>query len=97
MRMLQIFVTNIFMHILIVTSPLFYLLQVFRTDLITAMKLHDSYQLNPEDYYELADPWRQEWEKGVQVPVSPESIPQCTVRYEAFFLPVRLFLFNGCT
>lgn len=77
---------------------LFYLLQVFRTDLITAMKLHDSYQLNPEDYYELADPWRQEWEKGVQVPVSPDSIPQCTVRYEAFFfLPVRLFLFNGCT
>lgn len=65
--------------------PLFYLLQVFRTDLITAMKLHDSYQLNPEDYYELADPWRQEWEKGVQVPVSPDSIPQCTVRYEAFF------------
>lgn len=58
------------------------LLQVFRTDLITAMKLHDSYQLNPEDYYELADPWRQEWEKGVQVPVSPDSIPQPKVRYE---------------
>ncbi|KAM6913186.1 protein Jade-1 isoform 1-T2 [Xenentodon cancila] len=50
--------------------------EVFRTDLITAMKLHDSYQLNPEDYYILADPWRQEWEKGVQVPVSPQSIPQ---------------------
>lgn len=58
---------------------------MFRTDLITAMKLHDSYQLNPEDYYELADPWRQEWEKGVQVPVSPESIPQCSVRYEGVF------------
>ncbi|TRY99104.1 hypothetical protein DNTS_021539 [Danionella cerebrum] len=54
--------------------------EVFRTDLITAMKLHDSHQLNPEDYYELADPWRQEWEKGVQVPVSPEAIPQCSVR-----------------
>ncbi|XP_054913101.1 protein Jade-1 isoform X7 [Poeciliopsis prolifica] len=50
--------------------------EVFRTDFITAMKLHDSYQLNPEDYYVLADPWRQEWEKGVQVPVSPQSIPQ---------------------
>ncbi|XP_015200359.2 protein Jade-1 isoform X2 [Lepisosteus oculatus] len=54
--------------------------EVFRTDLITAMKLHDSYQLNPEDYYILADPWRQEWEKGVQVPVSPESIPWPVVR-----------------
>uniref|UniRef100_A0A8C7F3D9 Protein Jade-1 n=1 Tax=Oncorhynchus kisutch TaxID=8019 RepID=A0A8C7F3D9_ONCKI len=50
--------------------------QVFRTDFITAMKLHDTYQLNPEDYYVLADPWRQEWEKGVQVPVSPHTIPQ---------------------
>lgn len=56
------------------------LLQVFRTDLITAMKVHDSYQLNPEDYYVLADQWRQEWEKGVQVPVSPQSIPQPVAR-----------------
>lgn len=53
---------------------------MFRTDLITAMKVHDSYQFNPEEYYVLADPWRQEWEKGVQVPVSPQSIPQPTVR-----------------
>ncbi|XP_034418678.1 protein Jade-1 isoform X1 [Cyclopterus lumpus] len=54
--------------------------EVFRTDLITAMKVHDSYQLNPEEYYVLADPWRQEWEKGVQVPVSPQSIPQPVTR-----------------
>ncbi|XP_037098218.1 protein Jade-1 isoform X1 [Syngnathus acus] len=54
--------------------------EVFRTDLITAMKVHDSHQLNPEDYYVLADPWRQEWEKGVQVPVSPRSIPQPVAR-----------------
>uniref|UniRef100_A0A671LXT8 Protein Jade-1 n=1 Tax=Sinocyclocheilus anshuiensis TaxID=1608454 RepID=A0A671LXT8_9TELE len=66
--------------------------EVFRTDLITAMKLHDSYQLNPEDYYELADPWRQEWEKGVQVPVSPDSIPQCTVRTVAEKCPAALFI-----
>lgn len=66
--------------------------EVFRTDLITAMKLHDSYQLNPEDYYELADPWRQEWEKGVQVPVSPDSIPQCTVRTVAEKCPTPLFI-----
>ncbi|KAM8939487.1 protein Jade-1 [Pelodytes ibericus] len=49
--------------------------EVFRTDLITAMKLHDSHQLNPEDYYVLADTWRQDWEKGVQVPVNPDCIP----------------------
>ncbi|CAI9156834.1 unnamed protein product [Rangifer tarandus platyrhynchus] len=54
--------------------------EVFRTDLITAMKLHDSYQLNPDEYYVLADPWRQEWEKGVQVPVSPGTIPQPVAR-----------------
>ncbi|XP_052357086.1 protein Jade-1-like [Oncorhynchus keta] len=54
--------------------------EVFRTDFITAMKLHDTYQLNPEDYYVLADPWRQEWEKGVQVPVSPHTIPQPVAR-----------------
>ncbi|XP_057561930.1 protein Jade-1 isoform X2 [Hippopotamus amphibius kiboko] len=54
--------------------------EVFRTDLITAMKLHDSYQLNPDEYYVLADPWRQEWEKGVQVPVSPGTIPQPAAR-----------------
>ncbi|XP_042325624.1 LOW QUALITY PROTEIN: protein Jade-1 [Sceloporus undulatus] len=54
--------------------------EVFRTDLITAMKLPDSYQLNPDDYYVLADPWRQEWEKGVQVPVSPGTIPEPRAR-----------------
>lgn len=55
-------------------------LQVFRTDLITAMKIPDSFQLSPEEYYVLADPWRQEWEKGVQVPASAEAIPQPVVR-----------------
>ncbi|RXM30711.1 Protein Jade-1 [Acipenser ruthenus] len=54
--------------------------EVFRTDLITAMKVHDSCQLNPVEYYILADPWRQEWEKGVQVPVSPKSIPVPVLR-----------------
>ncbi|KAF4084357.1 hypothetical protein AMELA_G00127800 [Ameiurus melas] len=65
--------------------------EVFRTDFITAMKLHDSYQLNTEDYYVLSDPWRQEWEKGVQVPVSPESIPKPAVRVVAEKLPGLLF------
>uniref|UniRef100_A0A3Q1FK89 Protein Jade-1 n=1 Tax=Acanthochromis polyacanthus TaxID=80966 RepID=A0A3Q1FK89_9TELE len=74
--------------------------EVFRTDLITAMKVHDSYQLNPEDYYVLADPWRQEWEKGVQVPVSPQSIPQpvarCTFLCSVMFIrPKKLIRTSG--
>lgn len=55
-------------------------MQVFRTDLITAMKIPDSFQLSPDEYYVLADPWRQEWEKGVQVPASAEAIPEPVVR-----------------
>ncbi|XP_044931434.1 E3 ubiquitin-protein ligase Jade-2 isoform X3 [Mustela putorius furo] len=54
--------------------------EVFRTDLITAMKIPDSCQLSPDDYYILADPWRQEWEKGVQVPAGAEAIPEPVVR-----------------
>ncbi|KAI1234072.1 hypothetical protein IHE44_0003783 [Lamprotornis superbus] len=55
--------------------------EVFRTDLITAMKIPDSFQLSPDEYYVLADPWRQEWEKGVQVPASAEAIPEPVVRW----------------
>ncbi|KAK2873163.1 hypothetical protein Q8A67_023060 [Cirrhinus molitorella] len=54
--------------------------EVFRTDFITAMKLPDSAQLSPEEFYFLSDPWRQEWEKGVQVPASVEAIPEPVVR-----------------
>ncbi|KAG5843290.1 hypothetical protein ANANG_G00149220 [Anguilla anguilla] len=54
--------------------------QVFRTDFITAMKLPDSAQLGPEEFYLLSDPWRQEWEKGVQVPAYVEAIPEPVVR-----------------
>ncbi|XP_068134017.1 E3 ubiquitin-protein ligase Jade-2 [Hyperolius riggenbachi] len=54
--------------------------EVFRTDLITAMKVPDSFQFSPDEYYVLADPWRQEWEKGVQVPASTDAVPQPQVR-----------------
>ncbi|XP_075712449.1 E3 ubiquitin-protein ligase Jade-2 isoform X2 [Rhinoderma darwinii] len=53
---------------------------VFRTDLITAMKVPDSFQFGPDEFYILADPWRQEWEKGVQVPAGLEAIPEPQVR-----------------
>ncbi|XP_040298478.1 E3 ubiquitin-protein ligase Jade-2 isoform X1 [Bufo bufo] len=54
--------------------------EVFRTDLITAMKVPDSFQFAPDDFYILADPWRQEWEKGVQVPAGLEAVPEPHVR-----------------
>lgn len=60
---------------------------MFRKDLISAMKLPDSHHISPDDYYLLADPWRQEWEKGVQVLASPDSIPQPCVRWAAATLP----------
>lgn len=44
------------------------------------MKIPDSCQLSPDEYYILADPWRQEWEKGVQVPANTETIPEPVVR-----------------
>ena len=45
----------------------FVLLQIFRTDLISAMKLADHQNLSPENYVTISDQWRQEWERGVQV------------------------------
>ncbi|MEQ2194796.1 hypothetical protein XENOCAPTIV_003170, partial [Xenoophorus captivus] len=61
---------------------------VFRTDFITAMKLPDSAQLGPDDFYVLSDPWRQEWEKGVQVPANLEAIPEPAVRTKTFQISV---------
>ncbi|XP_019856876.1 PREDICTED: protein Jade-1-like [Amphimedon queenslandica] len=54
--------------------------ELFRSDLITAMKLPDSHYLDSSNYVEIRDQWRSEWEVGVQVCVSPESIPQSSVR-----------------
>ncbi|XP_041862172.1 protein Jade-3 [Melanotaenia boesemani] len=54
--------------------------EVFRKDLISVMKLPDSHHVPPEDYYLLADTWKQEWEKGVQVLASPDTIPEPSVR-----------------
>lgn len=69
--------------------------EVFRTDFITAMKLPDSAQLGPDDFYFLSDAWRQEWEKGVQVPANVDAIPEPVVRMLPevnripFFAPVQ--------
>jgi len=49
--------------------------ELFRKDLISAMKLPDSDQLNPDEYLQITDTWKEEWEKGVQVPVNPDALP----------------------
>ncbi|CAD5120454.1 DgyrCDS9022 [Dimorphilus gyrociliatus] len=46
--------------------------ELFRKDLISAMKVPDSEHLPLEDIIIINDPWKQEWEAGVQVPVNPD-------------------------
>ncbi|XP_037285966.2 uncharacterized protein LOC119178825 [Rhipicephalus microplus] len=54
--------------------------ELFRKDLISAMKLPDSEPLDAEDYWFISDGWKQEWERGVQVPVNPGHLPEPTVK-----------------
>lgn len=54
--------------------------ELFRKDLISAMKMADSEQLNDTDYILITDHWKEEWEKGVQVPVNPDSLPSASFR-----------------
>ena len=42
-------------------------MQLFRADLISAMKLPDSMPLDPGSFLTIKEPWRTEWEVGVQV------------------------------
>ncbi|KAH0508748.1 Protein Jade-3, partial [Microtus ochrogaster] len=53
---------------------------VFRKDLISAMKIPDSHHVSPDSYYLFTDTWKEEWEKGVQVPASPDSVPTPSLR-----------------
>ncbi len=49
---------------------------LFRKDLISAMKLPDNEPLTADDYLSVTDTWKQEWEKGVQVPAKPEQLKE---------------------
>lgn len=53
--------------------------ELFRKDLISAMKLPDSEPLASNEYWIIVDQWKQEWERGVQVPVNPDSLPEPSV------------------
>uniref|UniRef100_A0A8C0SV12 Jade family PHD finger 3 n=5 Tax=Canis lupus TaxID=9612 RepID=A0A8C0SV12_CANLF len=66
--------------------------EVFRKDLISAMKLPDSHHISPDSYYVFADTWKEEWEKGVQVPVSPDTVPQPSLRVVAEKVKDVLFM-----
>ena len=48
---------------------------LFRKDLISAMKLPDNEPLTADDFWVVADSWKQEWEQGVQVPFNPNRLP----------------------
>lgn len=51
------------------------------------MKLPDSEPLSNDEYWVIVDQWKQEWERGVQVPVNPDSLPEPHVDrlQESFF------------
>ena len=44
------------------------------------MKMADTEQLDAEDYLLIADPWRQDWEKGVQVPVNEGIVNEANIK-----------------
>ena len=74
---------------------------LFRKDLISAMKLPDNEPLDADDYWVVADTWKQEWERGVQVPVKPDGLPEPHVsalvpscKSERFALPRKLICMN---
>ncbi|XP_066105614.1 protein Jade-3 [Saccopteryx bilineata] len=66
--------------------------EVFRKDLISAMKLSDSHHINPDSYYLFTDTWKEEWEKGVQVPANPDTLPQPSLRVVAEKIKEVLFV-----
>ena len=43
------------------------------------MKLPDTESLQAEDYHLISDPWRQDWERGVQVPINPDDAKEGNV------------------
>ena len=74
---------------------------LFRKDLISAMKLPDNEPLEADDYWQVQDTWKQEWERGVQVPVKPNGLPEPHVsavvpscKSERFTLSRKLICMN---
>ena len=53
--------------------------ELVRKDLISAMKIPEYENVNREHFIKILDSWKEEWEKGVQVPVNPDSLPRANV------------------
>ena len=64
---------NLLFHVLSGPGPITFFshlhvsVQLFRADLISAMKLPDSMPLESGSFLTIKEPWRTEWEVGVQV------------------------------
>lgn len=65
------------------------------------MKLPDNEPLEADDYWQVQDTWKQEWERGVQVPVKPNGLPEphvsalvASCKSERFTLPKKLICMN---
>ena len=67
--------------------------QLFRKDLISAMKLPDTEVLQYDEYFLIGDTWKLEWERGVQVPVDIDAIPPLVIRSVPFFLILQFCWF----
>lgn len=44
------------------------------------MKLPDNEQLDDSEFWDVTDSWKQEWERGVQVPVNIKNVPNPEVK-----------------
>ena len=44
------------------------------------MKLPDNESLDDEAYWLIRDPWKLDWEKGVQVPIKPNELNNATFK-----------------
>ena len=58
--------THTYTHMLVLVVDVM-VVQLFRADLISAMKLPDSTPMESGSFLTIKEPWRTEWEKGVQV------------------------------
>ena len=54
--------------------------EVYSTKLISAMALSENMSLRPEDFLLVSDSWKQDWQRGVQVPAS-DSLLNPVYRY----------------
>lgn len=50
--------------------------ELFRTDFISSMKIPETETIDAKELSKFADPWRHEWNCGVQVPINEDEKPK---------------------